>query len=815
MSENVGDTMHPGGGGPSSVKQRRPRLRLNCSECRGKKLSCDRKLPCQRCVRAGKPDLCTYEAFPPGTKTSASTRSSVGPSDSDLGALPLQQNDDQIRELQAEIAQLKEHLFQTTISHHADVLFDASDSGSGSQATITSPIIAGSSSLEFTQTSNRAYHGTSTLLGLFFDIPQLPPYLETLAEEHLRPRGMHLGRTQYTPDPLTRNVDIAHMLALLPPRHETDALVSFYLNHTEHVHRIVHTPTFEREYMEFWVQEPQFRDPGTAATILCIISIAAATSTVMPDDAPNRTMVPHWISVSAQWLNAQWQSQPCRPRDLIYYQLACLVCLAKRVNWIRQQQSWSETAPLIQNAIVDGLHLDPPHSEPLYVREVKRRIWATIKELDLQASFEHGLPTILSALESTTLPPANIDDCELHETSKSLPGARPANKYTKTSYQSISAQSFTLRLEISQRLFAAGNNKIAALPGSEVQQYTRQLTQALDSLPAWTMEGGAPNDVDCGGPRKAVLMVWALLQYQLRECLILLHRPFVHPVVPPAALPTTTTSDSIDVESSSWPQVSSSSSSLSETIIYHSALSILFLTRKLAVMGTMCVTSMRNDLTLACLALCLVTLARPKGSLSIPIINSAQTIGLLDDVLPFFEGWFMRCSHNTDDDGTTTIPVVMMNHVAHAAGRPESAAGGTGVITGGGGGGSRRRPSSSNHSPAAWRVLMIYSVLIITKIHVGKDDEARAFPCSANRFSEFWNAHVDRRFERQQEGGELMGVVGGEAYHSSIGEMWAHGLGGEDTTMNENHNHGRSWNFEMGQGRMGDPLSLVLEQAGW
>ncbi|KAM7202055.1 hypothetical protein V8F33_003062 [Rhypophila sp. PSN 637] len=772
MSENVGDTIHLGGGGPSSVKQRRPRLRLNCSECRGKKLSCDRKLPCQRCVRAGKPDLCTYEAFPPGTKTSASTRSSVGPSDSDLGALPLQQNDDQIRELQAEIAQLKEHLFQTTISHHADVLFDASDSGSGSQATITSPIIAGSSSLEFTQTSNRAYHGTSTLLRLFFDIPQLPPYLETLAEEHLRLRGMHLGRTQYPTNPfLNLNVDLAHMLALLPPKDETDALVSFYLNHTEHVHRIVHTPTFEREYMEFWVQEPQFREPGTAATILCMISIAIATSTVLPDDAPNRTMVPHWISISAQWLSSQWQSQPSRPRNLMYYQLACLVCLAKRVNWIRQQQSWAETAPLIQNAIVDGLHLDPPYSEPVYVREMKRRIWATIKELDLQASFEHGLPTILSTLESTTLPPANIDDGELHETSKSLPSARPPNKYTKTSYQSISAQSFKLRLEISQRLFAGGKKKIAALPSSQVQQYTQQLTQALDSLPAWTMEGGAPNDADCGGPRKVVLMVWALLQYQLRECLILLHRPFVHPI------PLIPTSDSIDVVES-HPQVVSSSSSLSETIIYHSALSILFLTRKLAVMGTMCVTSMRNDLTLACLALCLVTLSRPKGSLSIPIINSAQTIGLLDDVLPFFEGWFMRCSYT---DGA--MPVM---NAAGVVGPPESAPG-TGVA----GGGGSTRPPSNHHSPAAWRVLMIYSVLIITKIHVGKDDEARAFPCTGNRFSEFWNAHVDRRFEQQrqvqqQEGG-LMGVA----------EMWAHGLGGEDTAMNESNNDGKSWNFEV------------------
>lgn len=133
-------------------------------------------------MRAGKPDLCTYEAFPPGTRPSAGARYSAGLNDGDFGAPLSQQNDDQIRELQAEIAQLKEHLFQTSISQSNPDSYGngdieslptlarvASDSGSEGQATVTSPVIS-PHSLVFNQRPTRTYQGSSTLIQLFYDV---------------------------------------------------------------------------------------------------------------------------------------------------------------------------------------------------------------------------------------------------------------------------------------------------------------------------------------------------------------------------------------------------------------------------------------------------------------------------------------------------------------------------------------------------------------------------------------------------------------------------------------------------------------------
>ncbi|CRK43827.1 hypothetical protein BN1723_019303, partial [Verticillium longisporum] len=46
--------------GPDHPRKRQ-RVRLSCLECRRRKLSCDRGYPCQRCLKSGTPDRCTYE----------------------------------------------------------------------------------------------------------------------------------------------------------------------------------------------------------------------------------------------------------------------------------------------------------------------------------------------------------------------------------------------------------------------------------------------------------------------------------------------------------------------------------------------------------------------------------------------------------------------------------------------------------------------------------------------------------------------------------------------------------------------------------
>ncbi len=61
--------------------------------------------------------------------------------------------------------------------------------------------------------------------------------------------------------------------------------------------------------------------------------------------------------------------------------------------------------------MVMGLHTDPtgvPGITP-YQIEMRRRLWATILEMDLQASMTAGMPLVVPTLDSYNLVPANLE----------------------------------------------------------------------------------------------------------------------------------------------------------------------------------------------------------------------------------------------------------------------------------------------------------------------------------------------------------------------------------------------------------------------
>lgn len=369
--------------------------------------------------------------------------------------------------------------------------------------------------------------------------------------------------------------------SLLPPKEDMDALVSFYLDHVEQLHRVVHIPTFRREYANFWTpQRPRY--PAMTALILAILSIStyafvdSADATSIP--MRYRAMPAQWISACEEWLKCQSPKH----RKLVHYQISCLIYIAKRVNMIGKKRWWKDTHSLIQDAILDGLHCDPSsNGDTPYMKEMKRRIWNVIRELDLQNAFESGLPTLLHNIDSDVAPPANLDDEDFSETSEELPTSKPLSEYTSTSYQTHSSRSWSLRLEISQRLFSTRFSK--ALSYDDVLRYTHEISQEIEAIPSWDTE----NATEKSGP-KLLLLARAYLLFQLKECILALHRPYLQ-----------------TKEGRFW---------LSETVCYHTSRDILLLNSELAQQGLQSLTMLRGDLLLASLNLVRITMLQPKGA---------------------------------------------------------------------------------------------------------------------------------------------------------------------------------------------------------
>ncbi|TVY45649.1 Transcription factor [Lachnellula occidentalis] len=601
-------------GGISERRNRRKRLQLSCGECRQKKLSCDRKLPCQRCMRSGWPEQCSFEAKtrPPPASNDQSSQQQA------------RRNSEEIRDLQAEIVLLKGLLSkvqpQYEVENGADA-FRTTDRAEPSQAVFLSETFkddqgpADITKFELSDPRERSPHGyysQHALLHFFREIPQLFPFIKENADEHLKPLGVHLKKEKPVRNdckPSSPFQEKGILEGLLPCKDDADFLVSFYLDHFEQLHRIIHVPTFKREYGTFWAPG-RARHPTMTALVLSMLSLSAFASVSLGETSTPSTygaMPVQWTSACDEWL----RQQSSKNRKLVHYQISCLTYLAKRMNMIRKKSWWKETGALMQNAITDGLHRDPsPTIDTPYMREMKRRIWAVIRELDLQNAFDFGLPTLLHNVDSNVSAPSNIDD-DFDEASKELPISKPSNTYTSASYQFHSARSSELRLEVSRRLYSPGLS--AALTYEHVLQYTHALTQEIHSLPPWA------NDEETTDTKPPSLcnLTYAFLQFQLQQCILTIHRPCLQ-----------------RDDSKYW---------LSETVSYQISRDILLMNSKLAGLGVQRLTLLREDLLLASLSITRLTLLQSKSSSSIIMANSTSTVELLEQCLPLMEDKYLHC----------------------------------------------------------------------------------------------------------------------------------------------------------------------------
>ena len=417
------------------------------------------------------------------------------------------------------------------------------------------------------------------------------------------------------------------MKYLLPSKDHTDALVSGYLDVIEHLHRVIHIPTFKRDYERFWTPN-HGPDNGMTCLIMAIISISSCihvkSETLQQISREHRAAALQWIDVCEICLT----QQNTKHRGLLYYQVFVLVYLAKRVHLVHKKTFWSDTGSMIQSAMMDGLHDDLfTTSSSYFVREMKRRLWHTIRELDLQNSLEYGFPTLLHCINANVAPPADLDDGAFDESEKEMLAANRLGQDTHMSYQIESARSWDLRLKISQYLLDPRPSEPHAY--EVVLRYTHELTQLMSV----SSSCGVANRQ--GGERtKGSVLAAVFLQLQLKECLIALHRPYL--------------------------QRKDGSFLVSEILCYHTSCDILALNTKLDELGLQSISLLRSDLLLASLSLVRITMTKHQGlqyitpyigplvdvilGLNHNFIDPQFVVQSLEQCVPFMENEYLRSS---------------------------------------------------------------------------------------------------------------------------------------------------------------------------
>ncbi|CAA9962431.1 C6 zinc finger domain containing protein [Pyrenophora teres f. maculata] len=494
---------------------------LSCYACRSRKMKCDRVFPvCGRCNKTGRSQECTYDPrLVQETRTNTDAQTEQG-KPSTLTARPvdgesLADTSDVLRrkiqlqerriamleqKLVVQVGSHKSSQYSNTVADEPDLKEEVMFRKKGFRSQFhgpTSVMSTISTYYELHAFTREALIVDHSVLRIKSDFKQFRDRKKKLLNEH--------NSRIYNTD--------AEILAALPEQSIVEAQAVLYFETWERSYRILHEPTFWREYRNFWEENRNGKPQVNFAVILVLI--LAATKCLTPKDdmfigdtTADRHAANHLLSIFENWSN----QQPRKRVTLQFFQIQCLALLAKRVNSVKLKQDWIASGELLRLSLVSGMHRDAAslgHDiTSSFEEEMKRRLWATIMELELQSSVETGLHTGLSALSYDTAPPANLSDYVFSTDTQQLPASQPSKQFTSASYLAMATRSLPLRIQLTQLL----NNPSGGLQYADVLDFDSQIRSAISALPKWEEE--------------AAVLPSGLLRLQLRQYLLMLHKPY-------------------------------------------------------------------------------------------------------------------------------------------------------------------------------------------------------------------------------------------------------------------------------------------------
>ncbi|KAI5923020.1 hypothetical protein F4810DRAFT_701453 [Camillea tinctor] len=544
---------------PVIRKRRRPAK--SCEPCRSRKVKCDRGLPCKSCKRARTSLHCSYK---PGLRLSPTV--SQQPTTST-------QSDDHIENCKesSEGHELYGNTVPSVLQPPVDSPKEAHDH-TDSQAELSrqthwseeaslrskdhttcrnyasgdiQDLEARISKIEKQLSTSTQQESTPDKTGLHIKLPH--PHLriehektrlfgpshwvhslgqfQTVAKMQVKPYSI-IDATQAEAAASLKEVIAARHLAksrgagrlqepmpnlaeTLPARSICDEAIDGYLRTFEPIFRILHVPSFRREYEEYWL----YPEASKASFLMKLIMVLAIGAIFLPDKSTSDQI----RGVSREWAYAvQWWLIGPTERDAMNLdgvQVFCLLLLARQATSLGGTSSIM-TEALLKLCFTIGLHLDPKifSSLSVFESEMRRRLWATSLELLTITSMNSSLPLSVNADDVDLPAPSDIADDDLADNEPTTSTtASPKQGTFNCSVQNLLLKSLPLRIRLIRQL----NNAKREYSYEAVLASGRTLTSHCRSISAFFQPACRTSDFQR-----------IFLDTYLRRIILFLHRPF-------------------------------------------------------------------------------------------------------------------------------------------------------------------------------------------------------------------------------------------------------------------------------------------------
>ncbi|KAI1210768.1 putative C6 transcription factor [Annulohypoxylon truncatum] len=465
-------------------ERRRRRPPVSCTLCRRRKLRCSRESPCSNCIKS-RSGNCVYENFishaQPGvelglgpayseshysapttsisstatgvTAPNHTSQSSPKAASSTAGSTPTSYSSQEVESLRNRIRQLEEQLSKTNLTPSqppADSNIEAINSRISGTFYIhhENNLTGQPRAISRSVTHKTRVFGQSHWITGF----SLVRDIIGIFEPHVRDESSRISVLMQKSKSLARAIKDRRSppwpslpVVDLPSKDIADELVDRYFRTVEPIYRILHIPTFRREYAAQWVSTSN--EPNTAflVQLKLVLAIGATTYDELFSLKPSALK---WVYEAQTWISEPGFKHRL---NLQYLQTNILLLIAREFVDVGPDLVWIAAGTLLRTAIYMGLHKDPKRLPTMstFAAEMRRRLWNTILELSTQLSLTSGGPPFVSLDGFDTEPPGNFDDEQI---TADDPVPKPEAEFTQTSIAIALRKTFAARLAITKFL---------------------------------------------------------------------------------------------------------------------------------------------------------------------------------------------------------------------------------------------------------------------------------------------------------------------------------------------------------------------------
>ncbi|KAH8700829.1 hypothetical protein BGW36DRAFT_317045 [Talaromyces proteolyticus] len=459
--------------------KKRSRVQFSCTACRYRKLKCDRTHPCDRCTRRGDAASCTYVGHGPRGR----------PSHAASNPSHIQSRMQHLENLILSFAQQKKQ--QDGSGSGAAASWNVTDfatdpSVTTEAAAAAAPLVEDDpGKILNNEQMGTTYVDSSHWRAILDDINEVKKYLHdddvsTDDGYHEEADEVHDSSSPallfYSGRALTKE----ELIADLPERSISDRLMARFLNSGDPTLVILHFPTFQREYDQFWLEPENVSLPWLGLLYASLtMSVGMYRRSLEP--------LPGALGDPIEMIN-RLQRNCCQCLISSNYTKVGKLKVEALLMYATTEYSKKGNAPIsvslilgiaIKLAMRMGYHRDPKHYSNIsaFEGEMRRRSWAVICQLDALTAFQVGVPKHLQPWQSDTELPHNLFDEDFDENTVELPPSRPESVRTVTTYTISKSRIMDMFGRISDLAYSRKPTSY-----EEILELDRKLEEAHESM---------------------------------------------------------------------------------------------------------------------------------------------------------------------------------------------------------------------------------------------------------------------------------------------------------------------------------------------